>query len=289
VIRALVTSARPHQWTKNAFVFVAPLFARRLTDAHDAAAACAAFGAFCLAASGVYLANDVADRERDRAHSVKRNRPIAAGRLSPAVASGAAAVLLAAGVATGFAVTPLLGALVAGYALIQLAYVVKLRSIVLIDVFCIASGFVLRVFAGAAAVRVPVSSWLVLTTIFLALFLALCKRRAEVSELADDRTGHRETLGEYPIAFLDELIGVTTASVVICYSLYTLDARTVHEFGTKNLVFTVPFVLFGVFRYLFLVHRRGRGASPVTDVARDAPLLLTCALWLATTLLVFAM
>jgi 4-hydroxybenzoate polyprenyltransferase len=286
VIGAVVEAARPHQWMKNCFVFAAPLFGRRLFDPVFAPSAAAAFAAFCLAASAVYLLNDVADRERDRAHPVKRHRPVASGRLAVGVALPVSACLALSGVALGLRVEPVLGALVATYVVVQTGYCLGLRSVVLVDVFCIASGFVLRVLAGAAAVRVPVSQWLVLTTIFLSLFLALCKRRAEATELGSGEApgDHRTTLREYTPAFLDELIAVTTASVVLSYGLYTQDVRTVQEFGTRNMVLTVPFVLFGVFRYLFLVHRRGRGAAPVTDALRDPPSVANAALWLAATL-----
>jgi 4-hydroxybenzoate polyprenyltransferase len=280
----IVEAARPHQWLKNAFVFAAPLFGRRLFDPGFGPAAVVAFGAFCLAASGVYLINDVADRDRDRLHPRKRLRPVASGRLGPGAALGAAACLVSVSLAAGFWIGPLLGAIVGVYVVIQVGYSLCLRSIVLVDVFCIASGFVLRVLGGAAAVEVPVSQWLILTTIFLSLFLALCKRRAEAVELAGRTEDHRSTLREYTPEFLDELIAVTTASVVICYGLYTQDPRTVHEFGTRSLVFTVPFVLFGVFRYLFLVHRRGRGGSPVMDAVRDVPSVVNAVLWLSATL-----
>jgi len=176
-----------------------------------------------------------------------------------------------------------LGGILALYVGIQVLYSWWLRQIVLVDLFCIMSGFVLRVLAGGVVAGVEVSSWLVLTTIFVSLFLALCKRRAEIVSLPVSPDGHRPTLAEYDSTFLDQLISVTTASVVICYSLYTLDERTVGEFGTKNLVFTVPFVIYGIFRYLFLVHRREGGGSPATALMKDACLLVNALAWLAVT------
>lgn len=287
MIRPLVRALRPAQWIKNLFVFTAPFFARRLLEADVFGAALAAFGAFCAVASGVYLVNDVADRERDRLHPEKRRRPIAAGELRPGAALLFALLLFAAGVGGGFLVAPALGGLLLLYAAIQVGYSTFLRRVVLLDVFCIASGFVIRVIAGAAAVSVYLSSWLILTTIFVSLFLALCKRRAEFVRLAEEGPGHggahRETLLEYDPAILDQLISVTTASVVLCYSLYTLSERTIEEFGTRNLVFTVPFVIYGVFRYLFLVHRRAGGASPVKAILFDAPLQVNALLWAAAT------
>ncbi len=287
MIRDLLVSLRPGQWVKSGFVFVAPLFARRLTEPEAGLPTLAAGGLFCLAASGVYLLNDLADRERDRGHPRKRERPIAAGRLGARPALSAALLLAGAGVAGGFLVGVGLGTILLVYVAVQVGYSLGLRSVVLLDVFCIASGFVLRVLAGAVAAHVFVSSWLILTTIFLSLFLALCKRRAEVALLAGDGgANHRATLEEYEPAFLDKLITISAAGVVLCYSLYTLDERTVRVFHTRNLVLTVPFLLFGVFRYLFLVHRREGGGSPTSTVLRDVPLLATLAAFGLVTLVV---
>ena len=283
MIGALVRAARPLQWVKNGFVVVAPLFAKRLTEPDAVLATAITVGLFSLAASGVYLLNDVRDRERDRAHPTKRFRPVASGELAPSVAMAFAAVLVLLAIAGGTAFRPELGGILAVYVGIQMLYSLWLRQIVLLDLFCIMSGFVLRVLAGGVAVDVEVSSWLVLTTIFVSLFLALCKRRAEFEVLSEDQDEHRATLSEYDPAFLDQLISVTTASVVICYSLYTLDDRTVEVFGTRNLVFTVPFVIYGIFRYLFLVHRRQGGGSPANALVRDPWLAVNTVAWLAVT------
>jgi 4-hydroxybenzoate polyprenyltransferase len=283
MIRSILFSLRPFQWVKNAFVLAAPLFARELDDLEVLSMCLAAVGLFCLAASGVYLLNDIADRNRDREHPTKRRRPIASGELGVGAAGGLSAVLLAGAVGGGFLLARDFGLLVALYVVIQVAYSLWLRRAVILDVFCIASGFVLRVIAGAAVVGVYLSSWLILTTIFLSLFLALCKRRAEAAALGEEQGAeHRETLEEYTLRFLDELISVTTASVVICYSLYTLDERTIAVFGTRNLVFTVPFVIYGIFRYLFLVHRRSGGGSPASAIAGDLPLAATTLAWAGT-------
>lgn len=294
MIRPLLRSLRPEQWVKNGFVLVAPVFARKIAEPELATRALSAFALFCLTASGIYLLNDVSDRERDRLHPEKMHRPIASGALPVGVALTVAALILAVGVAGAFFLGAAVGALFALYVAIQIGYSTVLRHVVLLDVFCIASGFVIRVLAGGYAVDVPLSSWLILTTIFLSLFLALCKRRAEYVRLAGSgggegggsRVDHRTPLTEYEPDFLDQLISVTTASVVLCYSLYTLDSRTIAEFGTRNLVFTVPFVIFGIFRYLFLVHRRDGGGSPTTALLRDGFLIGNSLLWAATTMLV---
>ena len=279
MIRALLVSMRPMQWAKNVFVLAAPLFGKRLFDSADILLVALAFSAFSVVSSGVYLLNDILDRQRDREHPQKEHRPIAAGKLPVGVAAVAAALLVCAGIAGGTLVNAGLGQVLLLYVAIQVVYSVWLKQVVLVDVFCIASGFVLRVMAGAVVLDLYLSSWLILTTIFLSLFLALCKRRAEVVLLEERGENHRETLREYLPAFLDQIIAVSTASVILCYSLYTLDARTVAEFGTRNLVFTVPFVIFGIFRYVFLVHLRRGGASPVRTLLRDPPLLLNGVLW----------
>ncbi len=279
MIRALLVSMRPVQWAKNVFVLAAPLFGKRLFDGADLLLVALAFAAFSVVSSGVYLLNDILDRQRDREHPEKKQRPIAAGELSVGVAAVAAVLLGSVGIAGGFVINAGLGWILLLYVAIQVAYSFRLKQVVLVDVFCIASGFVLRVLAGAVVLDLYVSSWLILTTIFLSLFLALCKRRAEIVLLEDRGVDHRETLREYLPAFLDQIIAVSTASVILCYSLYTLDARTVTEFGTRNLVFTVPFVIFGIFRYVFLVHLRRGGASPVKTLLMDPPLLVNGVAW----------
>ena len=285
-MRAWIAAVRPAQWVKNAFVLVAPIFSRRLFEPETGLRTIAAVAAFALTASGVYLMNDIADRERDRLHPEKRHRPIASGAISAGAAAVVAVLLLLVGVGGGFGLGAEFGLLLALYVAIQVLYSAYLRHVVLIDVFCIASGFVIRVVCGGVAISVPLSNWLILTTIFVSLFLALCKRRAEAVTLGDDNHEHRPTLREYEPQFLDQLISVTTASLVISYSLYTLSDRTIGEFGTRNLVFTVPFVLYGVFRYLFLVHRRAGGGSPASALLGDPPLLVNSILWAATTFLV---
>jgi 4-hydroxybenzoate polyprenyltransferase len=272
---ALFAALRPLQWVKNGVLLVPAVFAMKATDPDAMLRAAMAVAAFCALCSASYLANDVADRERDLQHPEKRLRPIASGELSVPLA-GAVAVALGAG---GLGVSWSLGApfflVAAGYLVIQAAYSTLLKNIAVVDVFAIAAGFVLRVVAGAAAVDVPISNWLYLTTLFLALFLALEKRRAELSLLGDAALRHRGILSEYSIGLVDQLAAIAAAGTVMTYSLYTLAPDTLHKFGTDRLKFTIPFVLLGICRYLHIVHRRGAGGQPERALVTDRGMLLT--------------
>ncbi len=290
--RALVRAMRPHQWTKNLFVFAPLLFARSWDTVPRVLAA---FGAFCLVASAIYLLNDSLDREQDRLHPVKRNRPIASGALGVPTALGVAVVLavVALAWAWGGLESPGLTLVLAVYLVIQALYSLRLKHMVVLDVLCIASGFVLRLLAGGFAGGVPQSEWIVICTIFLSLFLALCKRRHEVSALGEQAEEHREILGQYPISLLDQLISAATAATLVTYALYTVDDRTVSAHGLDRdglslMVATVPFVIYGVFRYLYLVHRREGGGSPTTTLARDGASVVNGLLFLATALLILS-
>ncbi len=268
---ALATSMRPRQWTKNALLLAPLVFARRATDPASVRLALAGAAAFCLLAGATYVANDLADRDRDRLHPLKRQRPIAAGEVSFAWAASAAAVLGAAGLALSFALGLPFLACAAGYLVLQIFYSAFLKRVAIVDVFAVAAGFVLRVVAGGEAVAVPISNWLYLCTLLLALFLALEKRRAEVVLLAGEAARHRDILGCYDLDLLDQLVAVSSGASVLAYSLYTLAPDTVAKFGTDRLKFTIPFVLFGIFRYLYLVHRRGEGGEPERVLLRDLP------------------
>ncbi len=272
---ALVASLRPAQWVKNGVLLVPAVFALRATDAGAMGRALLAVVAFCLVSSATYLGNDLADRERDRAHPEKRGRPVASGELPVRVATLAALVLAVAGLGLAFALGLPFFATAAGYVLLQAAYSVSLKHVPVLDVFAIAGGFVLRVVAGAEAVDVPISNWLYLTTLFLALFLALEKRRAELALLGEGASLHRGILAEYPIPLLDQLVSVAAGATVMTYSLYTLSPDTIAKFGTDRLKLTIPFVLFGVFRYVYLVHRRGAGGQPERVLVRDRGMQLT--------------
>jgi len=261
---------RPHQWVKNIFVLAALVFAGGVAEGAGREVhvipVLLAVAAFCLGSSAIYLLNDVLDIESDRAHPSKCKRPIAAGELTvgfalTAAAVSASAALLLAWMAKGDPV-PVVGVLLA-YLTLNLGYTLRLKHVVLLDVFCIASGFLFRVQAGASAVGVPVSHWLFLCTLFLSLFLALCKRRAEMDLLGDDRGDHRAILTQYTTGFLDQMVTLAAACTIVSYTMYTVSDDTAHNFGADHhLVITVPFVVFGLARYMLLVQTQRGGGSP---------------------------
>lgn len=275
----LVVSARPEQWTKNLVVLAGVLFGGRLLDPRALGLALGAFGAFCALSSSVYLINDVCDRAADRAHVLKQMRPIAAGQLSPLVATAGGVVLAIVGLAGALAIAPRLAVVAAAYLVLLFLYSTVLKHVVILDVLTIAAGFVLRAAAGAVAVSVPISQWLVVCTTLLALFLALSKRRHELVLLGEGATGHRRILDQYSPYLLDQMIAVVTASTLIGYSLYAISIETAAHAGTDKLGLTIPFVLYGIFRYLYLVHQKRGGGNPSTLLLRDGPLLACVALW----------
>ena len=234
---------------------------------------------FCALSGVVYLINDIMDREVDRRHPVKATRPIAAGELSPRVAAAAAAVIGAGALAVAFVLHAGFGWVSVAYMALQIAYSGPLKHIVIVDVLTIAVGFVMRAVAGAVVIGVPIGHWLLVVTFLLALFLALSKRRHELVLLADGAAEHRKILGEYSPYLLDQMIGVVTASTLIAYTFSCISPEIVEKFGTDRLGLTVPFVLYGIFRYLYLVHRREGGGSPSAMLLNDRPLLACVATW----------
>ena len=274
-------SLRPTQWVKNGFVFAALIFARKLTDGRDVVIVGLAAVAFSLVASAAYLMNDVLDADEDRQHPVKRTRPIASGRLEPRLAVIGALTLAVAGLAIAWRLDRRFLLVVGVYVVLNILYSSALKHVALVDVFVVEEGFVLRVLGGGLVIRVEISAWLIVCTTLLALFLALSKRRHELVLLGDGATGHRSNLGEYSPYFLDQLIGIVTASTVMSYALYTLSADVRAKFPGKHLEFTVPFVLFGIFRYLYLVHQREGGGSPTRMLLTDRVLLSVVLLWAA--------
>jgi len=282
----LLISLRPSQWTKNLLVFAALVFAVKLFDPPSVVAAVEAFAIFCVLSGVVYLVNDVADRESDRRHPTKRHRPIASGALPIGTAASAAAVLAGASLAAAFWLNWRFGAVAIAYLLLQALYSGLLKHIVIVDVLTLATGFVLRAVAGAVAIDVVVSPWLFVCTILAALFMALAKRRHELVLLGDGAVSHRPILGEYTPYLLDQMIVVVAASTLIAYAFYTMSAETVAKFGTEWLGLTIPFPLYGIFRYLYLVHQREGGGSPSDLLLNDRPLLACIVLWTATAVLI---
>jgi 4-hydroxybenzoate polyprenyltransferase len=273
---------RPEQWTKNLLVLAGVVFGGRLMDPGAVEIALGAFAIFCALSSAVYLFNDVADRAADQNHPLKRERPIASGRLAVTTALLAGLVLAAAGVLAAFMIRTELGVVAGAYLTLLLIYSAALKHVVIVDVLMIAAGFVLRAIAGAVAVDVPIGHWLLACTTLLALFLALSKRRHELTLLAEAATDHRPILEEYSPYLLDQMIGVVTSSTLIAYTVYATSIDTAARLGTAKLGLTIPFVLYGIFRYLYLVHQKRGGASPAAMLLTDRPLLACVALWSAT-------
>ncbi len=281
--RAALAGMRPRQWSKNLLLFAGILFAAKLGDATRWAEAVGAFFAYCAASSAAYLANDVRDAAHDREHPVKRLRPVASGELSPRVALWLAAALGALALGVSALLGPWSVAFMIGFLALQVAYSGGLKHVVLIDVFAIAGLFVIRAAAGAQAVDVRISPWLLICTGLLALFLALAKRRAELVLVGAEATPGRPVLEGYSLALVDQLVSVVAASTVIAYSLYTFTAR-----DSKAMMATIPFVVYGVFRYLLLLHRHDLGEEPENVLLTDVPLILTLTAWAATSAVVLA-
>lgn len=282
LLRGLFVLARPKQWVKNAFVFVALIFAGKLSDVHAIWHAVIAFCSFCLVSSAVYYLNDFRDIDEDRQHPLKKDRPLASNAVPTWVGLFGSLLLAGAAIAVSATVNywTLVTALV--YLFVNIGYSFGLKHLVIIDVFMIATGFVLRIVAGAAAISVMPSTWLILCAVTLSLFLGYTKRRSEVVMLNDKATAHRKVLAHYSTPFLDQMISVTTAATIVLYILYTVDARTVALVGSHGLVLSVPFVLYGLFRYLYLVYHVKSAHDPTQTVLTDIPLLVTGALWAAT-------
>ena len=277
--RALLVSLRPHQWTKNLVVLAALAFSKHLFEVDAVLRAGLAFVVFCALSGAVYLVNDLSDLERDRLHPRKRLRPLASGKLSVPAARLAATLLLIAGLGASLALGPAFAAVSLTYVVLNLAYSFGLKNVVILDVLSISLGFVLRAVAGALAIDVRFSSWLLVCTILLALFLSLAKRRHELVRLDAAAGEHRQILTEYTPYLLDQMISVVTASCLTAYAFYTMAPETVAKYQTESLALTIPFVLYGILRYLYLVHRRERGGSPTDVLLTDRPLLVAVALW----------
>jgi 4-hydroxybenzoate polyprenyltransferase len=290
MIAAVIKLMRPFQWTKNLILFVAVVFAGRALVPIDALHATLGFVIFCFLSSSVYVLNDVVDAEQDRRHPDKKNRPIASGKVSPQAGVILFAVFAAASLAASFyALGWKFGVSALVYFALNLAYSFGVKKVVLVDCVTIALGFVLRAVAGIYAiivVPVQVSEWLLICTFFLALFLAFSKRRGEITDLMENAAAHRPILASYSPKLIDEMIGVTTASSVMSYSLYTIWPGTVARLGTNKMIYTIPFVVYGIFRYLYLIYKEGKGAQPSVILVRDRPLQVNILLYVAAVFII---
>ncbi len=283
---ALLRTLRPHQWVKNLFVLAPLVFSKNLLSPPHVVLALTALGLFCLASGEVYLINDLVDLERDRAHPLKRRRPIASGALPTSLARLVAAALGPAVLLAAFMLAPALGAVLAGYLGLNLLYSVWLKHLPWVDVLCIATGFLLRVLGGALALDVPASTWLLVCTALLASYLALGKRAHELITLGEDASTARTVLGRYRLSQLRAVMALVAVATAAAYGLYTVMASTRELFGTAYLVATTPFALYGLFRYHRLVFDPQRERSPTEEILRDAPFLANLLLWAAAVVVV---
>ena len=281
----LIRLLRPKHWVKSLFVFAGLLFGNAWNDTNLLWQVIAAAVGFSLVSSAVYILNDIADREVDRRHPLKRERPLAKGSVSLAAAVILAILACIAGGIAGYYASPLVALLLGLYGVLNIAYSFGLKRVVILDVFIIAAGFMLRLLAGTSGVGIPPSQWLLLCGLMLTLFLGFVKRRAELgTDLDADKNSQRKVLRYYSPALLDGLITVTAACIIMSYSLYTLSPETIALHRTPWLILTVPFVIFGVFRYLFLLHFHQQGEDAANEAVRDPQLVITGLLWLGTTL-----
>jgi 4-hydroxybenzoate polyprenyltransferase len=277
-LTSFLTLLRPKQWAKNGLLFAGILFTLdRPHPPEDWARVAIGFALFCLLSSAGYIANDLIDREQDRLHPRKRHRPIASGKVAPGVAAILGISLALAGAGGAFAINSLFGLTATGYLLLTLTYSFWLKHLVIIDVLAIAAGFVLRAVAGTVAISVEISPWLLVCTTLGALFLGLAKRRAELETLQEEARQHRPILQEYTPALLDQMITIVTAATLMAYALYTFNSPTAR--GHRSLMATIPFVIYGLFRYLYLIHAKQSGGSPENTLFEDKPLLATILLW----------
>jgi len=278
---AHIKALRPHQWVKNAFVLMPVIFAGKMSDSAALSAAGLAFVAFSLCASAIYLLNDSIDYERDQSHPKKRLRPIASGQVKRSVAVLMSLVSVGVGLGVAWQLNSTTMITIIAYVIMNIAYSLGLKHLFLIDLFMIAIGFILRVSVGAFAIEVSLSPWLLLCTLFIALFLGLCKRRHERVSLGEEAAAHRSILAHYSLPFLDQLILITSSATVMCYALYTIDPWVCARLNTNGLLLTIPLVLLGIFRYLSLVYQGGEGGSPTQLVLRDRGIQVIVLLYLA--------
>ena len=276
----IIRSLRPQQWLKNFFIFAPLIFSENILDVPLLLKSILAFVIFCILSGSLYIFNDLKDIEEDKLHPLKSKRPLASGRLKKKQAVLSFIVLIALGLVLSSMFNKYFLIIVLLYFLLQILYSGWLKHVVILDVFIIAAGFFIRVIAGGLAIEVYISPWLLICTILLSLFLAFSKRRHELVLLDQDASNHRPILKEYSPYLLDQMIAVVTASTVIAYCLYTISEETITKFGTTKLIYTVPFVLYGIFRYLYLIHLKSEGGSPEILIIKDRPLLVDIFLWI---------
>ena len=286
---SLIKLMRPHQWVKNGFVLTGLLFGHAWTEPALVEAALLALAAFCLASSSVYVFNDLVDREQDQLHPVKCRRPVASGAVTPKQGWLLTLGLAIAALVLARAASPLVVTYVLAYLLLNVVYTLKLKQIVVLDIFCISAGFMLRILAGTDGIEIPPSNWLVVCGLWTTLFLGFIKRRAEIFTLAEEGGEHRAVLNDYSPALLDKLIGITCTGMILSYSLYTMDENIMLFHGTERLYYTVPFVMYACFRYLFLLHNTSGGGDPSRDLFRDPHIALAGLGWLMTVLSLVAL
>ncbi|MDD5180380.1 MAG: decaprenyl-phosphate phosphoribosyltransferase [Gallionellaceae bacterium] len=284
----LLRLMRPHQWVKNTFVFIGLLFGHAWHDPGLVSTVVMVFAAFCLVSSAVYIINDMVDLEQDRLHPKKCQRPLASGRVSSMAAAVLAGLLGVLGLGLAYVASKIVAIILVAYALMNIAYSLRLKHVVILDVFIIATGFMLRILAGTLGVGIPPSQWLLLCGLMVTLFLGFTKRRAEIIALSEDKAAHRKVLEHYSPVLLDKMIVITSAGLIMSYSLYTMNPDTMRIHGTANLIYTVPFVMYGVFRYIYLLHHQRRGGDPSHDLVRDIHLIGVVGVWLAVTILLIA-
>ena len=282
----VLVSMRPRQWVKNAFVLAALIFSKHLFEWTYLLPTLCAVGCFLAVSCAVYLLNDITDIERDRQHPQKCSRPLAAGRVPVAVAMALSLVLFAAGAAAAYMTSPRLGHVVALYCVLNIIYSYGLKRFVLIDVLVVAFGFLLRAMGGAVVIDVYISTWFILCSFTLALFLATVKRRQELVKLDEDASAHRESLEQYSVAYLDQVISVLTSATLVCYSLYAMGVGEEAANLSREMQWTIPFVLYGILRYLYVVYRQQGGESPTAVIWDDRPLQVTVVLWVLTSVLI---
>ena len=272
---------------KNLFVFVPLLFSKHFFDKDFLILSLAGFIIFCLTSSLVYIINDIIDIEADRAHPVKKERPLPSGKITKKQASVIALILFLIIIFTGINYNPYFLALIGSYLILNLFYSLKWKHIVLVDIFCIAAGFMIRVIAGAYIINVEVSSWLLLTTMFISLFLAIMKRKSELSNSQNiENSANRKVLTDYSLDFTNHISTIAASAVIICYALYTVSQRTVATFGNENLIYTTPFVVFGIFRYMFLVYMNKQGENTTEIIITDIPMIFNIIFYILTTTLI---